>query len=165
MSHLTQLRSLKRAKMQQKTAAARAASLDHSREAAEAVDAVIRDAPVLRECITKPRFFTYNDMAEGGMAFLEPGYRKTGAAYDEAKAAAAAAEAVEHDLGHGYVVESLLVEQLQAMVGGACPTAASAPPSRTWAAACAASGVNSTAETRSGATAPSTASTRGRSSS
>ena len=121
MSHLTQLRSLKRAKMQQKTAAARAASLDHSREAAEAVDAVIRDAPVLRECITKPRFFTYNDMAEGGMAFLEPGYRKTGAAYDEAKAAAAAAEAVEHDLGHGYVDESLLVEQLQAMVGGACP--------------------------------------------
>ena len=104
--------------MQQKTAAARAASLDHSREAAEAVDAVIRDAPVLRECITKPRFFTYNDKAEASMAHYNPGYRKCGEAYEEAKAAA---EAVEHDLGHGYVDESLLVEQLQAMVGGGVP--------------------------------------------
>ena len=81
---------------------------------------MICDAPVLRECTAKPDIFTYKDMAEGGMAFLEPGYRKTAAAYDEAKAAAAA-EAVEHDLGHGYVDEPLLVEQLQAMVGGACP--------------------------------------------
>ena len=75
-----------------------------------------------------------------------PGARlpQTGAAYDEAKAAAAAAvaaaaKAVDHNLGHGYIDESLLVEQLRAMGGGLAPTASSAPPSHKWAAACAAS--------------------------
>lgn len=54
------------------------------------------------------------------MAFLTPGYRKRGAVYDEAKAAAAD-EARRHDLGHGYIDEDLVVEQVLALVG--CPCA------------------------------------------
>ena len=54
------------------------------------------------------------------MAFLTPGYRKRGAVYDEAKAAAAD-EARRHDLGHGYMDEDLVVEQVLALVG--CPCA------------------------------------------
>ena len=54
------------------------------------------------------------------MAFLTPGYRKRGAVYDEAKAAAAD-EARRHDLGYGYIDEDLVVEQVLALVG--CPCA------------------------------------------
>ena len=165
MSHLRAAQVAKRAKVLEYAAAARAANTAARCAPQETPKSVLRDMPELRKCPVASKFFTYGDMADAGMAHYTPGCRKCGAAYDEVKAAAAA-EAVEHDLGHGYVDESLLVEQLQAMVGGrrACTTA-SAPPSRTWAAACVASGVNSTAETRSGATVPSTASTRGRSSS
>ena len=121
MSFLSLLKTAKRAKVCEGMAAARAAARAPPQEP---VEAVIRDAPVLRECITKPRFFTYSDMAEGGMAYLQPGYRKTGAAHDEAQAEAqaeAADAARYHDLGHGYVDEVLVVEQMQAMVGCPCP--------------------------------------------
>ena len=59
--------------------------------------------------------FTYDH----GDAYLHT-QRHYDLAYDEAKAAPVA-KTVDHDLGHGYIDESLSVEQLQAMVGGACP--------------------------------------------
>ena len=54
-----------------------------------------------------------------GSAYLHT-QRRYGLAYDEAKAAAVA-KAADKDLGHGYIDESLLVEQLQTMAGGPCP--------------------------------------------
>ena len=120
MSHLRAAQVAKRAKVLEYAAAARAANTAARCASQETLKSVLRDMPELRTCKHAVEFFTYGDMAEAGMAHYTPGYRKCGAAYEEAKAAAAAA-AVEHDLGHGYVDESLLVEQLQAMVGGACP--------------------------------------------
>ena len=120
MSHLRAAKVAKRAKVLENAAAARAVNTAARCAPQETPKSVLRDMPELRKCPVASKFFTYGDMAEAGMAHYTPGYRKCGAAYEEAKAAAAA-EAVEHDLGHGYVDESLLVEQLQAMVGGACP--------------------------------------------
>ena len=88
MAHLTALRLMKTAKLI--AAGKKCAEIKRSSGIVRvAEEFVLREIPELRKCPAASKFFTYDEMAEGGMAFLTPGFRKTGAVYDEAKAAAA----------------------------------------------------------------------------
>ena len=115
MSHLAALRAAQLAKVRAITTAGRVAALASiaarsPQEAAQHVDAVPKvRAP--RACPASTKF--------DPLDFSEL-YTRRGSAYDE-KEAAAADEARCHDLGHGYMDDDLVVEQLLALVG--CPCA------------------------------------------